>query len=251
MPVVTRNRKNGTETKAEVPVKKAKQTTKVTSKKTKKSSEEVEAEDPKDLKEEKKVEEPEKTEEKNVKEPEKAEEKTDAKAEEEPSKDDKKNEDEEDRTAEDDSKAEKKEEPIKIEEGGNCPDFELPLNDGTELKLKDFGEKTLVLYYYPKDSTPGCTTEANGFSAAIAEFEKKNVTVIGVSADSAKSHCSFIEKQGLKFKLATDEKLAIGSMLGIKTGAKRQTFLIENGKFKKIWKKVSVKSHAKDVLAAL
>ena len=156
MPVVTRNRKNGTETKAEVPVKKAKQTTKVTSKKTKKSSEEVEAEDPKDLKEEKKVEEPEKTEEKNVKEPEKAEEKTDAKAEEEPSKDDKKNEDEEDRTAEgtilicisnlldskvyltqtlfflisknrhkDDSKAEKKEEPIKIEEGGNCPDFEV------------------------------------------------------------------------------------------------------------------------------
>ena len=79
------------------------------------------------------------------------------------------------------------------------------MNDGTELKLKDFGEKTLVLYYYPKDSTPGCTTEANGFSAAIAEFEKKNVTVIGVSADSAKSHCSFIEKQGLKFKLATDE----------------------------------------------
>jgi len=243
MPVVTRNRKNGTETKAEVPVKKAKKTTKATSKKAKKSSEEVE--EPKDLKEEKKVEEPEKVEEKNVDEVAKPEE------EQKPSEDGKKNEDEEDRTAEDDTKAEKKEEPIKIEEGGKCPDFKLPLNDGTELKLEDFVEKTLILYYYPKDSTPGCTTEAKGFSAAIEEFEKKDVTVIGVSADTAKSHCSFIEKQGLKFKLATDEKLAIGSMLGIKTNAKRQTFLIENGKFKKIWKKVSVKSHAKDVLAAL
>ena len=79
------------------------------------------------------------------------------------------------------------------------------MNDGGELKLADFAEKTLVLYYYPKDSTPGCTTEANGFSASIEEFEKKNVTIIGVSADNAKSHCNFIEKQGLKFKLATDE----------------------------------------------
>ena len=79
------------------------------------------------------------------------------------------------------------------------------MNDGTEIKLADFAEKTLVLYYYPKDSTPGCTTEANGFSASIEEFEKKNVTIIGVSADSAKSHCNFIAKQGLKFKLATDE----------------------------------------------
>ena len=144
--------------------------------------------------------------------------------------------------------------------------FQLPLNDGTEIKLADFAEKTLVLYYYPKDSTPGCTTEANGFSASIEEFEKKNVTIIGVSADSAKSHCNFIAKQGLKFKLATDEvmknftefqsqyftqKFGFGSKLGIKEKAKRQTFLIENGKFKKIWKKVTVKSHAKDVLAAL
>ena len=71
--------------------------------------------------------------------------------------------------------------------------------------MADFAEKTLVLYYYPKDSTPGCTTEANGFSASIEEFEKKNVTIIGVSGDNAKSHCNFIEKQGLKFKLATDE----------------------------------------------
>merc|ERR1712131_320294 len=157
---------------------------------------------------------------------------------------------EEDRTAEDYSKKED-EKTFEIVEGGDCPDFTLPLNDGGELKLADFAEKTLVLYYYPKDSTPGCTTEANGFSASIEEFEKKNVTIIGVSADNAKSHCNFIEKQGLKFKLATDEKLGFGSKLGIKTGAKRQTFLIENGKFKKIWTKVSVKSHAKDVLAAL
>ena len=83
------------------------------------------------------------------------------------------------------------------------------MNDGTEIKLADFAEKTLVLYYYPKDATPGCTTEANGFSASIEEFEKQNVTIIGVSGDNAKSHCKFIEKQGLKFKLATDEVIDI------------------------------------------
>merc|ERR1712131_364454 len=235
MPVVTRNRKNGGEAKAEVPAKKVKKVSK-TSKKTKKSEEVVEEkpeaekaeeEQPKEVPEEKKVEEPKE----ETKEEEKAEEK-------------------EDRTAEDDSKKDD-EKTFEIVEGGDCPDFTLPLNDGTEIKLADFAEKTLVLYYYPKDATPGCTTEANGFSASIEEFEKQNVTIIGVSGDNAKSHCKFIKKQGLKFKLATDEKLGFGSKLGIKTGAKRQTFLIENGKFKKIWTKVSVKSHAKDVLAAL
>merc|ERR1712131_55286 len=215
MPVVTRNRKNGGEAKAEVPAKKVKKVTK-TSKKTKKSEEVVE-EKP----------EAEKAEEEQPKEV-----------------------PEENRTAEDDSKKED-EKTFEIVEGGDCPDFTLPLNDGTEIKLADFAEKTLVLYYYPKDATPGCTTEANGFSASIEEFEKQNVTIIGVSGDNAKSHCKFIKKQGLKFKLATDEKLGFGSKLGIKTGAKRQTFLIENAKFKKIWTKVSVKSHAKDVLAAL
>merc|ERR1712131_300433 len=193
-----------------------------TSKKTKKSEEVVEErpeaekaeeEQPKEVPEEKKVEEPEKVEQK--KDEEKA---------------------EEDRTAEDDSKKDD-EKTFEIVEGGDCPDFTLPLNDGTEIKLADFAEKTLVLYYYPQDATPGCTTEANGFSASIEEFEKNNVTIIGVSGDNAKSHCKFIEKQGLKFKLATDEKLGFGSKLGIKTGAKRQTFLIENGKFKKIWTK--------------
>jgi len=242
MPVVTRNRKNGGETKAEVPAKKVKKATK-TSKKTKKSEEVVE-EKPEDkeeateevAKEEKKVEEPEKVQEKK----DEAEEET---------KEEEKVEEKDERTAEDDSQ--KDEKTFEIVEGGNCPDFTLPLNDGGELKLADFAEKTLVLYYYPKDSTPGCTTEANGFSASIEEFEKKNVTIIGVSADNAKSHCNFIEKQGLKFKLATDEKFGFGSKLGITAKAKRQTFLIENGKFKKIWKKVTVKSHAKDVLAAL
>jgi len=249
MPVVTRNRKNGGEAKAEVPAKKVKKVTK-TSKKTKKSEEVVEEkpeaekaeeEQPKEVPEEKKVEEPEKVEDK------KEEAKEETKAE---TKDEEKAEDKEDRTAEDDSKKDN-EKTFEIVEGGDCPDFTLPLNDGTEIKLADFAEKTLVLYYYPKDATPGCTTEANGFSASIEEFEKQNVTIIGVSGDNAKSHCKFIEKQGLKFKLATDEKLGFGSKLGIKTGAKRQTFLIENGKFKKIWTKVSVKSHAKDVLAAL
>jgi len=249
MPVVTRNRKNGGDQKAEVPAKKTKKVTKASKAKKvieepevkKVETPEVEAETKPEVEEEKIEKEPEK-----VVEPEKVEEKK-----EEPSEGENKDETEEDRTAEDDSKAEKEEETFEITEGGNCPDFTLPLNDGTELKLADFEKKTLILYYYPKDSTPGCITEANGFSAAIEEFQKKDVTVIGVSADSSKSHCSFIEKQGLQFKLATDEKLAFGNVLGVKAGAKRQTFLIENGKFKKIWKKVSVKSHAKDVLEAL
>merc|ERR1712235_170078 len=218
------------EAKAEVPAKKVKKVTK-TSKKTKKSEEVVE--------EKPEAEKAEEEQPKEVPEENKAE-----------TKDEEKAEDKEDRTAEDDSKKDN-EKTFEIVEGGDCPDFTLPLNDGTEIKLADFAEKTLVLYYYPKDATPGCTTEANGFSASIEEFEKNNVTIIGVSGDNAKSHCKFIEKQGLKFKLATDEKLGFGSKLGIKTGAKRQTFLIENGKFKKIWTKVSVKSHAKDVLAAL
>lgn len=247
MPVVTRNRKNGGETKTEVPAKKVKKATK-TSKKTKKSEEvaeeksEEKVEEPKeDSKEEKKVDEPEEVEE------EKDEAKEESKKE---TEEDKKAEEKEERTAEDDSDKDENK-TFEIVEGGDCPDFTLPLNDGSELKLDDFAEKTLILYYYPKDSTPGCTTEANGFSASIEEFEKKNVTIVGVSGDNAKSHCAFIEKQGLKFKLATDEKFGFGSKLGITAKAKRQTFLIENGKFKKIWKKVSVKSHAKDVLAAL
>merc|ERR1712131_514418 len=157
MPVVTRNRKNGGEAEAEVPAKKVKKVTK-TSKKTKKSEEVVEEkpeaekaeeEQPKEVPEEKKVEEPEKEE-----------------AKEEPKEETK----EEDRTAEDDSKKDN-EKTFEIVEGGDCPDFTLPLNDGTEIKLADFAEKTLVLYYYPKDATPGCTTEANGFSASIEEFE--------------------------------------------------------------------------------
>merc|ERR1712131_68513 len=181
MPVVTRNRKNGGEAKAEVPAKKVKKVTK-TSKKTKKSEEVVE-------------------------------EKPEAE----------KAEEEQPKAVPDEKKDDEK--TFEIVEGGDCPDFTLPLNDGTEIKLADFAEKTLVLYYYPKDATPGCTTEANGFSASIEEFEKNNVTIIGVSGDNAKSHCKFIEKQGLKFKLATDEKLGFGSKLGIKEKAKRQTFL--------------------------
>lgn len=252
MPVVTRNRKNGGDAKVEVPTKKAKASTKA-SKKTKKSEEVVEEKQQQvvEPKEAEKVEEPKEAE--KVDEPKSVEEKKDEPKVEEAkdeTKEEEKSDEQEDRTAEDDSKKDE-EKTFEIIEGGSCPDFKLPLNDGSELKLEDFSEKTLILYYYPKDSTPGCTTEANAFSASIEEFEKKNVTVIGVSPDSAKSHCTFIEKQGLKFKLATDEKLSFGSKLGIKSGAKRQTFLIENGKFKKIWKKVSPKSHAKDVLAAL
>jgi peroxiredoxin Q/BCP len=149
-----------------------------------------------------------------------------------------------------------------LEEGKKAPAFALPNQHGKKLALKDFAGKKLVLYFYPRDNTPGCTTEALGFRDAAKKLAPLNAVVVGVSKDSAASHCKFIDKQGLNFDLLTD---ADGSVLtkygawgekvlyGKKSeGILRSTVLIdEAGVVRKVFPKVRVNGHVDAVLAAL
>ena len=122
-------------------------------------------------------------------------------------------------------------------------------------------EGPLVLYFYPKDNTPGCTTEALQFRDHLKKFAKFNARVVGVSRDDAKAHCSFISKQDLNFDLLSDTDGSITEAFGVWVeksmygkkymGIARQTFLIEKGKIVKKKKKVAVKTHAEDVLKVL
>ncbi len=145
-------------------------------------------------------------------------------------------------------------------EGSAAPDFTLPRDGGGTISLKDFRGKILVLYFYPKDDTSGCTTEAIGFSEKIEDFAEAGATIVGVSKDSAQKHDKFKAKHALKVILAADEELeaikAYGvwvekSMYGRKyMGIERATFLIDaEGKIVKIWRKVRVKGHVDAVLA--
>lgn len=146
-----------------------------------------------------------------------------------------------------------------LDVGDSVPTFSLPSSSGKEISLADYKGKKIVLYFYPKDDTPGCTTEACEFRDNLKNYEAVNAVVIGVSKDPLKSHDKFIEKYGLPFELVSDEegKLldAFGawkekSMYG-KTfmGVERSTFLIdENGKIAKAWRKVSVPNHVAAVL---
>lgn len=146
-----------------------------------------------------------------------------------------------------------------LEEGDKAPAFTLPTEDG-KVSLKDYKGTTLVLYFYPKDDTSGCTKEAIGFSEALAEFEAAGAKVLGVSKDSPAKHAKFREKHDLKVDLASDEEgtmiEAYGawvekSMYG-KTymGIDRSTFIIDGtGKIRKIWRKVRVPKHVETVLA--
>ncbi|MDQ7018732.1 MAG: peroxiredoxin [Robiginitomaculum sp.] len=145
-------------------------------------------------------------------------------------------------------------------EGSAAPDFTLPRDGGGTISLKDFRGKILVLYFYPKDDTSGCTTEAIGFSEKIEDFAEAGATIVGVSKDSAQKHDKFKAKHALKVILAADEELeaikAYGvwvekSMYGRKyMGIERATFLIDaEGKIAKIWRKVRVKGHVDAVLA--
>lgn len=148
-----------------------------------------------------------------------------------------------------------------IKEGAKAPDFSLETDAGNRISLKDFADKTLVLYFYPKDSTPGCTREAQAFSAARAALETAGAAVVGVSRDSVKSHCSFRDKYGLSIPLASDPDLkahkAYGAwgdkmMYGKKvTGCIRSTFLVHNGRVVKVYPNVKVDGHADDVLQAI
>lgn len=149
-----------------------------------------------------------------------------------------------------------------LKEGTKAPAFSLLNQDGKKISLKDFLGKKIVLYFYPKDMTSGCTKEACDFRDHIKLFQNKEVVVLGVSPDSVQSHKKFQEKYSLPFDLLSDESKKIlekygvwkeKSMYGKKYfGVERTTFIIdEKGKIKKIFPKVKVDGHIKEVLKAL
>ena len=145
--------------------------------------------------------------------------------------------------------------------GDKAPDFTLPADGGGKVSLKALKGKTVVLYFYPKDDTPGCTKEACGFRDALPDFSKATAAVIGVSRDSAASHDRFKQKHGLNFTLAADVDGKVTeaygtwiekSLYGRKyMGIDRATFLIDGkGVIRRIWRKVKVPGHVEEVLAA-
>lgn len=146
-----------------------------------------------------------------------------------------------------------------VVEGASAPDFDLETPDG-RVKLADFAGKTVVLYFYPKDDTAGCTKEAQAFTALAPEFAKAGVAVIGVSKDSIAAHKKFATKYDLAVSLGSDPEGAVieaygswveKSLYGRKyMGIDRSTFLIRDGRLVKIWRKVKVPGHAEQVLAA-
>ena len=151
---------------------------------------------------------------------------------------------------------------ITLEVGDKAPEFEALNQDGVKVALKDFVGKNVVLYFYPKDNTPGCTTEACEFSANYDQFIKNDTVIIGVSPDSVKSHAGFIAKQNFKHILLSDEDKEISKLYGVwqvkknygkeYLGIVRSTFVIgKDGKIAKIYKSVKAKDHAAKVLADL
>ncbi len=149
-----------------------------------------------------------------------------------------------------------------VEVGKKAPQFTLPDSFGNKVSLKSFLGKKVVLYFYPKDNTSGCTKEALAFKEALPEIEKRNAVVIGISKDSQESHQKFVAKYDLPFILLSDPDLKViqkygvwveKSMYGRKyMGVERSTFIIdEKGKIKKIFRKVKVAKHVEEVLKAL
>lgn len=149
-----------------------------------------------------------------------------------------------------------------LEPGDKAPPFSLLSSSGEKISLKDFKGKPVVLYFYPKDDTSGCTKEACSFQSNIAALKKRGAVVLGVSADSLQSHAKFAAKYGLQFPLLSDESKEVlnaygvwkeKSMYGRKyMGIERTTFLIDaQGKVTHIFRKVKVDGHTEEVLAAL
>ncbi len=150
---------------------------------------------------------------------------------------------------------------MSLEVGKTAPLFSLTSDEG-EISLADLKGKNVVLYFYPKDDTPGCTIEAQDFTKKIKEFEKLDCIILGVSKDSVKSHCNFINKYNLAFNLLSDvngevcEQYGVmkeKSMFGKKYfGIDRSTFLIDKmGKIARVWNSVKVNGHVEEVLEAL
>lgn len=146
--------------------------------------------------------------------------------------------------------------------GDKAPDFTLPASGGGTISLKDYKGRPVVLYFYPKDATSGCTREACDFRDNLVAFNRINAAVIGISRDSVTSHDKFIKKESLNFPLAADEDGSVCSKYGVWVqknmygrkymGIERATFLIDgDGRIAAIWRKVSVPGHVDDVLESL
>jgi peroxiredoxin Q/BCP len=149
-----------------------------------------------------------------------------------------------------------------LEENNHAPEIELSLDDGKIVALQQFSGKNIVLYFYPKDDTPGCTTEAKDFASLTPKFTKLNTLIIGISKDNAASHKKFKDKYCIPFPLASDldgkicEAYGVWvekSMYGKKyMGIQRSTFIIDKkGSIKRIWRNVSVTNHAQEVLETI
>jgi thioredoxin-dependent peroxiredoxin len=142
--------------------------------------------------------------------------------------------------------------------GQRAPAFSLPSEDGTKISLKSFPGKWVVLYFYPKDMSHGCTIEAHHFQADLPKYEQMDAVIVGVSVDPVSSHQEFCAKDGLHFKLLSDQDKTVvrqygslGDYLGIKI-AKRNTFLINpQGEIVKVWTGVDPSAHSQEVLAEL
>lgn len=149
----------------------------------------------------------------------------------------------------------------KLEIGDKAPDFTLPADGGGKIKLSAHKGKTVIVYFYPKDDTPGCTKEACGFSDSLPDFTKAKAAIIGISKDSVASHDKFKAKYKLKIALGSDADGAVCAAYGTwieksmygrtYMGIDRATFLIDaKGVIRGVWRKVKVPGHVEDVLAA-
>jgi peroxiredoxin Q/BCP len=149
-----------------------------------------------------------------------------------------------------------------VEEGKPAPDFELPSDNGEHIKLSSLRGKPVVLYFYPKDDTPGCTTQACGIRDVYSDFRERGAVVLGVSPDDEASHAKFKEKYSLPFTLLADPQHEVSELYGVwkernlygkkSMGIERSTFVIDpEGKVAKVMRRVKPDTHAADVLAAL
>jgi len=150
---------------------------------------------------------------------------------------------------------------MSVDVGDKAPGFKLVTDDGGEISLATLKGRNVVLYFYPKDDTPGCTKEACGFTEAMPDFSKINAEIIGVSKDSITRHKNFKNKYGLTFTLGSDEDGAVCDAYGVwkekknygrtYMGIERSTFLIDGkGVIRNVWRKVKVNGHVDEVLEA-
>ncbi len=149
-----------------------------------------------------------------------------------------------------------------VEAGVPAPDFTLPADDGSSVSLSDFRGRKVVLYFYPRDDTPGCTTQACDFRDSLESVAARGAVVLGVSPDSVSSHRRFKEKYGLNYPLLSDEDHRVAELYGVwrektlygkkRWGIERSTFIIdEEGIVREAWRRVQAKGHARRVLEAL